>query len=44
MTDATMIRAYVRDIRKAGGIVPQIEGREPAMQIAKLQDAWQKLQ
>lgn len=44
MTEHEMIREYIAEIRKAGGITPEYKGRESAMQIAKLQDAWRKLQ
>lgn len=43
MTEAQMIRVYIKEIRAAGGIVPEIEDRAPAMQIAKLQSAWRRL-
>lgn len=42
MTDSEMIQAYKREIRVAGGNVPETKGRDEAMQIAKLQDVWKR--
>lgn len=42
MTDREMIQAYKREIRKAGGVVPETRGREVSMQIAKVQDVWKR--
>lgn len=43
MTDLEMIVAYIEEIDAKSGVMPDFRDDPPAMQIAKLQDAWRKL-
>lgn len=44
MTTEQMIIEYAAEIARGGGEVPCVWNDPRAMQIAKLQDAWRKLQ